>query len=199
MKRINLSIIILGIIEAICYFMPNCLLWERWEYRGAGLSVLESKTDINIFGVRALSGKILAYFLLCMAVLKIVVFLLKALDIKTLAYNGEWNVSITHTVAMLLFVIYVYFFPSFDNIGHENRYELSWLFFVIIAINVISLVLAIVMKYWNGSVFVTKHNNNISDDRKESLDDLIAYKELLDSGALTQEEFDKKKKQLLDL
>lgn len=109
---------------------------------------------------------------------------------------------IMNTVTMLLFIIYVDNFSTVDEIwdkGTYDTYELAWLFFVIIAINVISLVLAIVMKYWNASVFATKHNNNISDDRKESLDDLIAYKELLDSGALTQEEFDKKKKQLLDL
>ncbi|MBR4240853.1 MAG: SHOCT domain-containing protein, partial [Eubacterium sp.] len=35
--------------------------------------------------------------------------------------------------------------------------------------------------------------------QKKSIDDIYKYKELLDMGAITQEEFDQKKKELLDL
>lgn len=34
-------------------------------------------------------------------------------------------------------------------------------------------------------------------DKKSAADDLLSYKQLLDSGAITQEEFDAKKKELL--
>ena len=36
-----------------------------------------------------------------------------------------------------------------------------------------------------------------NSEKKSAADDLLSYKQLLDSGAITQEEFDAKKKELL--
>ena len=44
----------------------------------------------------------------------------------------------------------------------------------------------------------TSHRGN-SVNSTSPADELIKYKQLLDMGALTQEEFDKKKKELLNL
>jgi hypothetical protein len=42
-----------------------------------------------------------------------------------------------------------------------------------------------------------KQSGGINDKKNDNLDMLIQYKELLDIGAITQEEFDKKKSELM--
>ena len=44
-----------------------------------------------------------------------------------------------------------------------------------------------------------KENGETSNHTISNADELKKYKELLDSGAITQEEYDKKKKELLNL
>ncbi|MBQ1535200.1 MAG: SHOCT domain-containing protein, partial [Ruminococcus sp.] len=41
--------------------------------------------------------------------------------------------------------------------------------------------------------------NTIQSPQQTSIDDLKRYKELLDSGAITEEEYESKKKQLLNI
>jgi len=61
----------------------------------------------------------------------------------------------------------------------------------------IGLIIVAVQKNQNvDSTTTTNINNNTIQN---NANELKAYKELLDSGAITQEEFEKKKKQLLNL
>lgn len=49
------------------------------------------------------------------------------------------------------------------------------------------------------SGLIAKNSNNTSAPSGNSADELLKYKKLLDSGVISQEEFDAKKKQLLDI
>ena len=50
-----------------------------------------------------------------------------------------------------------------------------------------------------GNQMVNNIQQSQHEDKKDPVAEIKKYKELLDSGVITQEEFDKKKKQLLDL
>lgn len=48
-------------------------------------------------------------------------------------------------------------------------------------------------------ILIDRQNNNKISNFESKADELKKYKELLDSNAITQEEYDKKKKELLNL
>ena len=70
--------------------------------------------------------------------------------------------------------------------------------YIIIALNLIVLTLSILLKMGKAEKLPIK-KQIVVKEQKESADDLLVYKELLDSGVISQEEFDAKKKQILGL
>ena len=50
-----------------------------------------------------------------------------------------------------------------------------------------------------NTICTSKETNTVSQEQPKTTDELKKYKELLDGGVITQEEFDAKKKQLLGL
>lgn len=141
--KLNLSVVILSIIEAICFFMPFCLTKEYWKYDNSfiyhGQSTLTSRTGINIFQVQTPLGKCLAIILLCVTLFAAVVYLLKALEIMPSISQKAWIVSIIHTVLMIIFLSYVCNDASYESITYWLSYSLDWMSFVVIGLNVISL------------------------------------------------------------
>ena len=63
----------------------------------------------------------------------------------------------------------------------------------------IPIVACILMQDKINVLCTSKATNTVSQEQPKATDELIKYKELLDSGVITQEEFDAKKKQLLGL
>ena len=198
-KKINLSIIILCILEIICCFTPFCLDEEYWKYKQSmvyhGMSSLERHTDISIWGNEAALGKPLAILFVCAAILVTVVYFMRSLDHTAKFTDKAWLFAITHTAAMAMFLIYSCSFAEVDEISYRYEYGINWMSYIIIALNLIVLTLSTLLKMdkvpIKKQVFV--------NTQKETADDLKAYKELLDSGVISQEEFDAKKKQILGL
>ena len=69
----------------------------------------------------------------------------------------------------------------------------NWAFYIIIALQIVTIVCALLAEF---KIFenATQTNVNLSN-----ADELKKFKDLLDSGAITQAEFEEKKKQLLNL
>ena len=63
----------------------------------------------------------------------------------------------------------------------------------------IPIVACILMQDKINTICTSKATNTVSQEQPQTTDELKKYKELLDSGIITQEEFDAKKKQLLGL
>ena len=77
------------------------------------------------------------------------------------------------------------------------QYDIFWGFYIECALLLLSCIFSCI-------AFFTKFQRNISTTNTENspieskTNELIKYKELLDNGVITQEEFDAKKKELLD-
>ena len=203
MKKINLSITILSVIEAICYFTPVCISREYWKYKESvvyhGVAVKESSSNINIFEVGGFWGKPLAILLFCITLFTAIVYLLKLMDYSLEGFPKAWTVSIVHTAVMVVFLIYTCTIAMVEEISFKFTYTIGWMFFVIIALNVISVILALLPKFGVVSIEDKRQENKETEKSVSSLDELLTYKELVDSGVLTQEEFDAKKKQILGM
>ena len=201
-KKINLSISILCIVEIICCFTPFCLDEEYWKYQESkfyhGISSLERHNDISIWGNEATLGKPLAILFVCAAILVIVIHFIKSLDHAPKITNKAWIFAIAHTAAMAIFLFYSCSFAEVDEISYRYEYGINWMSYIIIALNLIILTLSISLKMGKVDKLPIK-KQIVVKEQKESADDLLAYKELLDSGVISQEEFDAKKKQILGL
>ncbi len=200
-KKINLSISILCIIEIICCFTPFCLDEEFWKYEQSivyhGKSTLERHNDINIFENEATLGKPLATLFVCVAIIVAVIYFVKMLDYATKVTGKAWILSIAHTAIMAIFLIYSCSFAEVDEISYRYEYDINWMSYIIIALNLIVLTLSILLKM--AKVDKLSGRKQIIIEQRESVDNLLEYKELLDSGVISQDEFDAKKKQILGL
>lgn len=199
-NKLNLTISILCIIEIICCFTPFCLNREYWKYQPSityqGTATLEHHMDISIFGNEALLGKTLAVLFVGMAALVAVIYFVKMLGYTTKITNNAWLFSIAHTAVMAILLYYFLCIAEVDMISYKYTYDINWMSYIIIALNLIILILAMLIKM--GKIEnVSMKKQVIANDQKESIDDLLTYKELLTSGVISQEEFDLKKKQIL--
>jgi hypothetical protein len=72
---------------------------------------------------------------------------------------------------------------------------------LLLIIGIIEIISYFVKKRKNISTTTTSNiiGGAVTTPSKSNIDDLKKYKELLDTGIITQEEFDAKKKQLLEL
>lgn len=202
-RKTNLSILVfvLGLAEAICYFVRYCLVAEYWEYQKSnyyhGIAQLKSHRDINIFEIDTRAGKVFAALLVCITLIMAAVYLFKAIKGASATHKSGWLVSIVHTIVMIMFLLYACIFAEAESISYMYTYSFGWMFFVIIALNVIATALSAFLRFskvHDGDAVEAK-DNQVKNDT-DLLDELLAYKELLDSGIITQEEFDNKKKQL---
>lgn len=201
-KKINLSISILCIIETICCFTPFCLDEEYWKYKQSivyhGISSIERHNDISIFGNDAILGKPLAILFVCTAIVVAVIYFIKMLDLSTKVTDRVWIFAIVHTATMAIFLFYSCSFAKVDKISFRYEYGINWMSYIIIALNLIVLTLSILLKMERVDKLPIE-KQIVVKEQKESTDDLLAYKELLDYGVISQEEFDAKKKQILGL
>ena len=200
-KKINLSISVLSIIEVVCCFTPFCLDEQYWKYEQSmvyhGKSTLAGHDGISIFGNSALLGKPLAILFLCAAIAVAVVYLLKMMEKTDSKVIGKaWIMAIIHTVLMVVFLLYTCSIAEVDEISYRYEYGINWMFYIIITLNVVVLVFATLLKFGKIHDAAPKKMTTISP-HKETADDLLAYKDLLDSGVITQEEFEKKKEEIL--
>lgn len=201
-KKINLSITILSVVEAICYFTPFCISREYWKFQKSityhGVAVLESCSNVSIFEVGGILGPVPAIILFFVALATAIVYFLRALDYTWPICRKGWIVSVVHLISMVVFLLYTCIVATVEEISYEYTYSIGWMFFVIIALNVISTALAIFLKRSPIAITEIKEKQQAAENSINSLDELLAYKELLDSGILTKEEFEEKKKQLLN-
>lgn len=192
-KITSLLISIFCVIEAICTFTPFCLN----ELNINGGNIYDTDEDVNIFGVQNVVGKILAVIFILTTIAVALLYLLNILSRKNISKNIGWKISIIHTLAMIEFFIYSCNI-NFDSELDYFNYSVCWMFYIIIALNIIILILSLLQELIKPQTRFIARKERYSQ-KSETAEDLLAYKDLLDSGIITQEEFDDKKRKVLGL
>lgn len=155
-NKFNLSIFIMCVIEILCCFLPFCLDEEYWVYERSivyhGISTLKKHTNINIFGNEAALGKPLAILFVCAAIVVAVIYFIEMFDLQIFdcaekITSKAWISAIVHTVMMWVFLGYSCLFAKVVEISYRYEYGINWMFYIIIAINLIILALSILLKF----------------------------------------------------
>ena len=76
--------------------------------------------------------------------------------------------------------------------GGFREFSIGWMYYVIVTIYIVTIVISYIIKLEKFEVTTKK-------ETVSNIDELKRFKELFDMGVITQEEFETKKKQLLNL
>ena len=210
----------LNIAEIIIYIITLVLLWIDGSYKMIGKSVYGSYKGVSIcsFVDCAIDSTTIdspifpiGWIFIAFIVFYLVILFIEVLDIKKL----DKKVTTSLSVALLaLFLIISFYVDSKSGGTYEyngdlrrSHLEMGTLFYVNVILLLISASFDVLKNYMNENKmlntilnkFIVSKENTQDTTLAGTADELKKFKELLDSGVITQEEFDSKKKQLLDL
>ena len=207
-NKITLYSMILIIVETVCMFIPFCFLQKSWMYDSNsfvyhGSATLKYKENVNIFGVSTALGTVLAVILVIFMLLSFGALLYCFIKNETKLAKYFYFAPLVSFLILMFFTIYVAAFAKDDSVYWCDEWNLNWLIFVIIALHIITVLLCMVLRFNLFKRFTSKNFGSGETLKKNeavsNADELKKYKELLDTGVITQEEFDAKKKQILGL
>ena len=200
MKRnYKIFAMLLLIVNIITCFIPGYFYNKVWEYEWPGAKQI-GKYGINMFDVTtdvfSHSGPaytfacfVVGCWIVCIAV--ILYSILRNKDHKLI-----WFAPSVCLVPFFAFIRYVNSATyNWDNGKGYTDYSVKWMFYVSLALQLCAAALMVIAMTGKELPFTfPKSTQKISE-----ADELRKYKELLDSGVISQEEFDQKKKELLNL
>lgn len=207
-QKLTLYSMILIVLETICLFIPYCFIRENWFYKSNsivyhGEATLEYRDNVNIFDVSTGLGRTLAIVVVLIMIFSFFAFLLAFLQKKTILEKYYYYTPLVSLVFLITLSIHA---KSHAKVEYETffyEWDINWLFYIIIALHIITLLFCVILKFNRFEKLLTQFTNkketNVNNDTVSNADELLKYKELLDTGVITQEEFDAKKKQLLGL
>ena len=197
----TLITMIIIIAEITCLFIP-AVFTRKYNFCNFEGVLLNHTENTNFFDGYSTINLTFAIIVTVFLVISFGVFLLMFLN------KGGFITKIGgfSTIPGLIFltVLAIVVNITIVDVGKDNWYDfsLNWMFYIIVSLHVVSTVFALLIqfnKFPSEVPVVVQPAPAASVSSAGSPDDLKKYKELLDMGAITQEEFDAKKKQLLGL
>lgn len=210
-KQRNLLEIIGYIILAICTFIPAMYNKGIWEWDESlsygvyhGVSKLSYRISMSFFNA-VFSGNTVHIILGLLVYAGLIAGIVLAI-LQYSSKNEKQNNKVMIVISGITLAIYLVcsislFMFDIETTYWRYDYEASVLFWVV-AILMVMLVAFSVFSYVkiNNDGLIVNENNNVQNSVNISdADELKKYKELLDEGIISQEEYEQKKKQILGL
>ena len=151
--------------------------------------------DVNIFQ----NFSVLAYIVVVIVVIGIIALILQYLGMRS---SFVRYCTLAPIVSAILFFILTLCYSAYSGATEEYssvNYNLGWVTLVEIVSIVISSVSSFMLFSGKGINTSPITHVSVSKKEKDRVVILKEYKDLLDSGAITEQEYEEKKKQLLDV
>lgn len=200
-KNKNILVLVFQAVSLILLFCPGVYIEEFWlATTENGSRVLKEETPVSFMTKLAEAdvGRFMGILALLSMLVLLIIFIFQVCAIKHIGAASSFACLQT-----TLFLIYSlgYTEEPWDIGLSVDRYPAAFLFFVILAMLIAITVIVFV------SDFKIKQHGILDEPVKSTsiylpnsnADELVKYKDLLDKGVITQEEFEAKKKQLLGL
>ena len=200
-KALSLISSIFLLVYSIFGFMPYIIQvnYHKAQTPGIGIYSLVCSYQFNLFYELTES---LAIVLLVLAVIGIVVMICRCCGVNNLFFKIMSFVPIAMIVVFIIltFVVINTSTPIGEPAGTATMgykgfvsHSLAWGYYIAAALLVTTGVLSFL------SVFGKAKETHSTARHSSATQSVLQLKELLDAGAITQEEYDAKKKQLLEL
>lgn len=195
-KKFCLISAILLFMYAVLSFIPGMLESEYWTKKPWDIGYrMKSSHAANMYVAHA---SVLSYIVLVLVIISIIALIRICLENENTFTNIAMYAPVVATGVYLFFGVDSYFLTLFERVYDTwfYRYSLSWGYILGAAFLIPSAIICVMIsmgKFQDNQEYAKKFRNN------DSIDELRKYKELMDAGIITQEEFDVKKKQILEL
>lgn len=192
-SKLNLAGLVSQAISFVLLFIPGMYYWERWEEISWGVHRLEYQRSASFSDV--VSGdNILGYLIILIMLCNLVLHIISIF--KDIPKKTEMAFPILSTATIIILILFSIMESIMDDYGYCT--PVNWLFYV----NMLFLGTTTILAFMRLSKKVKEEPTKKSASHTAFVshaDELSKYKELLDQGVITQEEFNAKKKQLLGL
>lgn len=196
-KNYKVIALVLMIVNFFTAFIPHYFYEEVWKYKWPGATRF-AKEGCTMFDVNTdsfmHSGP--AYTFACFVAICWIVCIIAIF--YSIIRNKDYR--IIGCAPCMCLVPFFAFISYANHAEHEwgggyTNYSVNWMFYVSVALQICAAALMIIgMTGKEIPLSFLKPTQKISE-----ADELIKYKQLLENGAISQEEFDEKKKQLLGM
>lgn len=206
-KKLNLIALVSQAVSVLLLFMPGVFRAERWKLIKSGVYSFDShyskftnffvtphwgaSNDIFVIDFRF---KLSIFTAILMAIVCALIFMCLIDIIKKRKRQIAFAPCISFAIYIVTSILYI---MNIDTLSSKETAEYwlhpSWAFYIIIALQISTIICEILAEFKH---FENTRQRNASIS---AVDELKKYKELLDSGVITQAEFDEKKRQLLGL
>jgi hypothetical protein len=199
-QKLSLIGILVLIMEIICLFIPYCFKRRNMKYEDSiiyhGVATLKSKNSVSILDISTPFARILAVVLILSLMITIAGLALPYLkQYKIINYMPLINLAL-----LIIFAYYASQYAKIETVSWLYRWELNWLIYVIIVLQIVVCALAFLIYCETpDKIKIAPVKEGSSEESKGNTQLIKQYKELLDAGVITQEEFEIKKKELLNL
>lgn len=198
-KNYKIFAMLLLIVNIITCFIPGYFYERAWEYEWPGSKQI-AKYGCTMFDVStsSFSHSGTGYTLACFTVICWIACI--AVILYSIIRNKDHKlIGFAPCFCFVPFFVLIIYMNSatynWSNGSGYTVYSVNWLFYVSLALQISAAALMeIAMTDKELPFTFPKPTQKISE-----ADELRKYKELLDSGVISQEEFDAKKKQILGL
>lgn len=207
-QKYTLYSMIMILVETICLFIPgsyqtdnwhpevNSLGWEEWKkIPSQPLNIF----DLDRVGIEIGPGNWIAYVVILLMAVSFAAFLFAYLYPEHKYAKYAYYTPIVSFVVLTGFTFYACAFAEMAPYLTRWEWDIGWLFYIIITLHILTIIFSILIKY---AKFDEKAMPFVLPQKSSGIDkveEMKKYKELLDSGVITQEEFNAKKRQLLGL
>lgn len=193
-KNLNLAALICQAISIVLLFIPGMYYWEHWVPHQYGAMRLAYQGAISFFTAAGNTNPVLGYLILLLMVVNLVILIVYVFK------GSSERIKKIYPVLPSLVVVLMVLFSILASIMDDYGYcaPINWLFYVNMFF-IVATTLLVFMRLSKNIKDEPRKVKVVSVATISNAEELAKYKELLDSGVISQEEFDAKKKQILGL
>ncbi len=200
MKRlaINITALLLQGVSIVLLFIPGMFYWEHWEKESWAVSTLDLRMNATYFHITGNTSEVLGYFIVFLIILSAVWILLDILipDRIHNLFKAKKIIRIIDILLPSLILVFMFIFMIVAKKRDDYGYQAppSTLFYIEIFILAVIVFLSILKSTKFGYVEKTKEAA-----KSNEMDRLTQYKQMLDKGLITEEDYEDKKKEILNI
>ena len=188
--KLQFSSFFLTVIVIACLCTPLCFNGEFWKEESWGIHELFHTYGIGIFQINSSMGVILAIAMFVFLAISTICTFLSIVKKNNLSKP----ILLSNILSFIMLIIYTILAINLrvEVNGGFRAFSIGWMYYAVVVIYIVIIVISSIIELEKFEVTTKK-------ETVSNIDELKRFTELLEMGVITQEEFDTKKKQLLDL
>ena len=199
MKRlaINITALLLQGFSIVLLFIPGMFYWEHWEKESWAVSTLDLRMNATYFHITGNTSEVLGYFIVFLMILCAVWLLLDIIIPNKISeiIKSEKGITIINialpSLVLALMIVFMFVAKKRDDYGYQA--PPGTLFYIEMFLLAVIVFLCILKCTKIGYL---EYKKTVVENQE--FNKLNQYKQMLDQGLITEEDYEKKKQEVLN-